>query len=115
MIVGSAPEVGVCDDAGARGQAVLLAASSRCRSAPAAAPSTMPEELPAVVDVVDLLHVGVLLHGDVVEASHVTHAGEGGLQLAERLSAVVPGRMCSSLVEQETPLMSLTGTIDLAK
>jgi hypothetical protein len=84
MIVGSAPETAV---------ARILARARSPSSEPvfslptttSEAPSTMPEELPGSVDVLDLLDPVVLLQRDRVEAAHLADRGERRLQAAERL------------------------------
>ena len=80
---------------------------------PWAAPSTMPELLPPVVDVVDLLDPVVLLQRHVVEAGHGGQAPEGGLQLAEALDRRRTHVLVA--VEDDQTVLVLTGTTDLAK
>ena len=84
MIVGSVPVTAVARIR-ARG---FRPSSSPIFSLPTAtrlAPSTMPEELPGRVDVVDLLDPVVLLQRHRVEAAEVAHHRERRLQLAERV------------------------------
>ena len=66
------------------------------------------------MDVVDRLDFRIALHRDRVEARHVAHLHERGLQGAS-VCIVVAGRMCSSLARIVRPLTSLTGTTEFLK
>ncbi len=64
--------------------------------------------------IVDALDFGVRLNGDRIKAAHLREFHKGRPELRQRLH-VVFGRMCSSLSRMVSPLVSLTGSIDLLK
>ncbi len=83
----------------ARGFKPALTPASLLPSNTAAAPSTMPDELPGVMDVVERFDLGIALDGDGIEARHFAHLHEGRLAAPRASASSVDGRMCSSLVE----------------
>ena len=81
----------------------------------AAAPSTMPEELPAWWTWLTRLDIGMRRDRDRVEAAHLAHLHEGGLELRRATacrSRAACARRWSRIVR---PLTSFTGTTDFAK
>jgi hypothetical protein len=113
MIVGLRADRGEGADACARLEAGFLAELGLVPSRIAAAPSTMPDELPAWWTWVMLLDLGIALLRHRVEARHhlALHLEADGSSAAS-VCMVVCGRMSSSRFSSSTPFWSRTGTIE---
>ncbi len=112
MMVGSEPHSAVISTR-ARGFRPALMPASLLPSRTSAAPSTMPEELPAWWAWMTFSMV-VYLSSAVASKPMVPIISNEGISLASD-STEVPGRMVSSRPSISMPLMSLTGMTDLSK
>ena len=116
MIVGSAPETRRRDDPRARLQAERFVPDSSEPMSTSAAPSTMPDELPAVWTCSIFSTSVVLLQRDGVEAAHARpSAANDALEPAEPFERGVGPRCTRRGRARPTPLRSLTGTTALGE
>jgi hypothetical protein len=97
----------------ARGLRPCVLPAASLPTSTAAAPSTMPDELPAWCTCADALDLRIALQRHLVEA-HGAELLEGGLERA-RPSSVVCGLMNSSSPRIVWPRKSFTGTTEPAK
>ena len=99
----------------ARGFSPCASPNSRLPISSAAAPSTMPEELPAWWTWLIRSRCGIFHDRDLVEAGHhLAHVLEGGLQRAKRLH-VGAGAHVFVVVEDRQAVLVRIGTTDCAK
>ena len=113
MMVGSEPET-AAETIRARGVRPYRSPVSLLPMATRAAPSTMPEELPAWWTWSIFSTQWYFCSATASKPPSSPMVANEGLRAASE-SAVVPGRMCSSWSRTTRPLRSLTGTTERAK
>ena len=99
----------------ARGVSPAAAPAASLPTSTSAAPSTMPDELPACVHVVDPLDPVVLLQRHGVEPAYLADRRERRRQRAEALQRGARPRGARRCSRTDSPLRSRTGTTDRAK